>query len=570
MFGDDFGGGFGGFFGGMANTYDSGGPGLGGFFNNSTAVPPVQAPQSPVMAPGIGSVAQPVTTNTINQQAASSLGFGGDSQQMQLAVSADQKGMGLLPMFSQASGQNSTASTPLPQARPASADAVPAPTPVASAPLPPATKTAADGSQWGDYSTPAWPANGKGTDLSASYAQPGTFANRYDAMAGNVQSPATAMAPPAAQPAVASAAPDQPPAPMPKPQASAVDNLLPTPLWQQQQPGIGKQAAAQPQQQQPSLLERVGDKIAGWLGPSSAQASEAPNVDGMIDAEAKRAGLDPNTVRSFVNIESGGNPNASTGSYKGLLQLSNSEFKENGGQGNIMDPQENLRAGVNNLKGMSDRFQEQFGRPPTAGELYLMHQQGEAGARAHLANPDAPAWQNMFSTGEGQQKGAAWAKKAIWGNIPDSAKKQFGSVENVTSRDFMNLWNARVNRGAGGQTMMASNAAPAQAKPTQVASASTPQTGPKAAKAWQPPDLGLPKIAAAPATPQSQPGIGHRINPGFAIAQTFAKAAQSVPKAPPIPKAQIAQAPKYDAAHDPVLQALNAQGQRYLPMPVAS
>jgi hypothetical protein len=109
-----------------------------------------------------------------------------------------------------------------------------------------------------------------------------------------------------------------------------------------------------------------------------------------------------------------------------------------------------------------------------------------------------------------------------------------------------------------------------QAAP-KVASAPIPQTGPKAAKAWQPPDLGLPKIASAvPSAPQAQPGIGGRINPGFAIAQTFAKAAQSVPKAPPIPKVQEAQAPKYDAAHDPILQALNAQGQQYLPMPVAS
>jgi hypothetical protein len=117
--------------------------------------------------------------------------------------------------------------------------------------------------------------------------------------------------------------------------------------------------------------------------------------------------------------------------------------------------------------------------------------------------------------------------------------------------------------------MMASNA-PAATQP-QIASASTPQTGGAAAKAWQPPDLGLPKIAAAqPQAPQAQPGIGRRVNPGFAIAQTFAKAAQSVPKAPPIPKVQQAQAPKYDAAHDPVLQAMNAQGQRYLPMPVAS
>jgi len=55
----------------------------------------------------------------------------------------------------------------------------------------------------------------------------------------------------------------------------------------------------------------------------------------------------------------------------------------------------------------------------------------------------------MLATGEGQQKGEAWAKKAIWGNIPDSEKAKFGSVDNVTSRDFMALWKGKVEgRGA--------------------------------------------------------------------------------------------------------------------------
>ena len=65
-----------------------------------------------------------------------------------------------------------------------------------------------------------------------------------------------------------------------------------------------------------------------------------------------------------------------------------------------------------------------------------------------MSNPDALAWQNMYSTGEGQSKGPGWAKKAIWGNIPDNMKAQFGNVDNVSSRDFMNLWSAKVNGGS--------------------------------------------------------------------------------------------------------------------------
>ena len=50
----------------------------------------------------------------------------------------------------------------------------------------------------------------------------------------------------------------------------------------------------------------------------------------------------------------------------------------------------------------------------------------------------------MLSTGEGKQKGEVWAKKAIWGNIPNDIKKQYGSVDNVTSQDFMNIWKHKV------------------------------------------------------------------------------------------------------------------------------
>jgi hypothetical protein len=69
----------------------------------------------------------------------------------------------------------------------------------------------------------------------------------------------------------------------------------------------------------------------------------------------------------------------------------------------------------------------------------------------HLQNPDQAAWKSMYMTGEGQQKGPDWARRAIWGNVPDADKRRFGSVENLTSRDFYNLWQNRVEgSGAGG------------------------------------------------------------------------------------------------------------------------
>ena len=86
-------------------------------------------------------------------------------------------------------------------------------------------------------------------------------------------------------------------------------------------------------------------------------------------------------------------------------------------------------------------------------ELYMLHQQGVAGAATHMANPDAPAWQNMYRTREGQKKGPAWARLAIWGNIPQDQRAQFpDGVDSVTSRQFMELWDRKLARFGANQS----------------------------------------------------------------------------------------------------------------------
>lgn len=174
-----------------------------------------------------------------------------------------------------------------------------------------------------------------------------------------------------------------------------------------------------------------------------------PATEAAIQRAATRTGVDPATLRAFVLIESGGNPFNKTGSYKGLLQLSDREFANYGGQGNIFDPDANLTAGAAKLKAEAADFEKRFGRQPTASELYLMHQQGVGGSAMHWQNPERLAWQNMLDTAEGQQKGPAWAKAAIWGNVPDDLKRQFGTVDNLTSRDFVKLWDQKVARFSG-------------------------------------------------------------------------------------------------------------------------
>lgn len=203
-------------------------------------------------------------------------------------------------------------------------------------------------------------------------------------------------------------------------------------------------------------------------------------INDAINNAAVKAHLDPGLLGAFAAIESGGNPGARTGSYKGLFQLSLSEFQKHGGQGDIYDPQANADAAAEKIAQEAQEFEARYGRPPTATDLYLTHQQGVAGYAAHMANPDAPAWENMYSTGEGRQKGPNWAKRAIWGNIPTDVRSQFpGGVDSVTSRDFINIWDNKVRRFAGSYAQTPQAQEPAQAEPQEPQAQSELQAQPE-------------------------------------------------------------------------------------------
>lgn len=196
----------------------------------------------------------------------------------------------------------------------------------------------------------------------------------------------------------------------------------------------------------------------------------SPVVNNAIDTAAQKAGVDPGMLRRIAQVESSGRPEVVTGSYKGLFQFSNAEFQKYG-SGDIFDPADNALAAANKLKAEASWFQGKFGRPPTLTDIYMLHQQGLAGYPAHLNNPNAPAWQNMYSTGEGQQKGPGWAKKAVWGNVPDQYKSRFpGGVETLTSAEFVNIWRERLRDDStpiatGPGTTPAAAAAPVQRPP---------------------------------------------------------------------------------------------------------
>jgi hypothetical protein len=163
--------------------------------------------------------------------------------------------------------------------------------------------------------------------------------------------------------------------------------------------------------------------------------------------EIKRAsdafGLDFNYMKAVAKIESGFNPNQRTGSYIGLFQLSEYEFGKFG-FGQIRSPRDNAVAAAYKIITEGVLFEWITGRKPDLSDLYLIHQQGWEGAAEHISQPNRIAWKSMCATREGREKGEKWCKRAIWGNTLPVLKKEWKSVDKVTSEAFVGMWRARV------------------------------------------------------------------------------------------------------------------------------
>jgi hypothetical protein len=163
--------------------------------------------------------------------------------------------------------------------------------------------------------------------------------------------------------------------------------------------------------------------------------------------EIKRAseafGLDFNFMKAVAKIESGFNPKQRTGSYIGLFQLNNNEFKQYG-SGNITDPRDNAIASAYKFASEALLFEFETGGKPTFSDLYLIHQQGWQGAAQHISHPKRIAWKSMCATDEGKEKGERWCKLAIWRNTLPAIKHVWKSVDKLTSGAFVGMWQQRV------------------------------------------------------------------------------------------------------------------------------
>lgn len=102
--------------------------------------------------------------------------------------------------------------------------------------------------------------------------------------------------------------------------------------------------------------------------------------------------IDNPYLRRLAEIESGMNPRAANprSSARGLFQFMPATAQQYGLQ-DPLDPAQAIPAAERFTEDNRNYLRKALGREPTAGELYLAHQQGAAGATKLLTNPNAMA-----------------------------------------------------------------------------------------------------------------------------------------------------------------------------------
>lgn len=199
-----------------------------------------------------------------------------------------------------------------------------------------------------------------------------------------------------------------------------------------------------------------------------------PDSTPELQAALVQAGASPAYIARLFAIESGGDPNAVTGSNRGLGQFGPQEEARYGlSDANRADPGAQATAVAREAQEHTAVLRKVLGRDPTPGEMYLTHQQGVAGGPALLsAQPDMPAWQVIRP----YYKSEAIARKAITGNVPSDHPLYGQDADRITAADFRNLWVNKFERGLGGAPAAVGSQA-AQPTPAAMGGAAAPAPG---------------------------------------------------------------------------------------------
>lgn len=148
-----------------------------------------------------------------------------------------------------------------------------------------------------------------------------------------------------------------------------------------------------------------------------------------IEKASQAYGVDPDKLLTLADLESGFNPNAQnpSSSAGGLFQFIDDTAAQYG-LANKFDPGASSMAAAALTRDNDQKLEAALGHPPTAGETYLAHQQGVAGAIKLLSNPNAPA-ENIVGAAAVRQNGGRLGMSAgqfanLWMSKADALYKQ--------------------------------------------------------------------------------------------------------------------------------------------------
>jgi hypothetical protein len=140
-----------------------------------------------------------------------------------------------------------------------------------------------------------------------------------------------------------------------------------------------------------SPMASAGNPVATGSGATRVVAAPEQFAQLFAEKEAKHS-LPQGYLARAAQIESNFNPSAKNpnSSAGGLFQFIDGTARQYGLR-NRFDPVEATAAAARLAADNRDFLARRLGREPSAGELYLAHQQGAGGAAKLLANPDALA-----------------------------------------------------------------------------------------------------------------------------------------------------------------------------------
>lgn len=232
-----------------------------------------------------------------------------------------------------------------------------------------------------------------------------------------------------------------------------------------------------------------GNFVVNGGGKGKYKASNKNRHNQQIIAEeARKAGIDPSIMLAMAHIETGGSFNEKAknpkSSASGLFQFMAYTRGRYGMDGRtVFDARMNSRGAAKMLNENRAALRKVLGREPTAGELYLAHQQGLGGARQLLSNPNGSALEAVARAHKGNYGLARKIIKLNGGNV-NMSSGQFASLWIKKGNALQNAYQGNfVNRPLGGQAVAGNlqsqqtqiQAANSAAKPQQVSNQNSTQ-----------------------------------------------------------------------------------------------